>query len=366
MLQPLIVIAGSAGQKRYDPPIADPVAAREAARQIGAELAKADYRLIVYSALPQFIETDVVTGYVAGCAPDRQRVIQVRFPLGDKAAVFAEAKEHADLFDYQADANTDWEASFFRSLRDADGMLLLGGVYSGMIAGHLALGYRIPTVAVASFGGASQKIWQAMIPGQDLVTQNEKNAMAPALWGPGSAAACIKVLQQQVARRREELKTEQRRQQMRSRSARVQAILAGLLFLLAVATIPIGLVALPPDSFSLLLLLYLAGPLAGASGATIRALWAAEADGVTLRTTVLGLAAGGVAAVLFLLAQIVSGGGPTGEAHPQPLAVPFAVMIGFIAGFTFDRVYRKLAETDVTRIDALRAGETPKASQGNL
>jgi hypothetical protein len=30
-------------------------------------------------------------------------------------------------------------------------------------------------------------------------------------------------------------------------------------------------------------------------------------------------------------------------------------MTGFIAGFTFNRVYRKLAESDVTRIEAIRS-----------
>jgi len=32
-----------------------------------------------------------------------------------------------------------------------------------------------------------------------------------------------------------------------------------------------------------------------------------------------------------------------------------AVVIGFIAGFTFDAVYRKLAETDVVRTEAVAA-----------
>jgi hypothetical protein len=31
------------------------------------------------------------------------------------------------------------------------------------------------------------------------------------------------------------------------------------------------------------------------------------------------------------------------------------VMIGFIAGFTFDAVYRKLAQTDVVRTEAVAA-----------
>jgi hypothetical protein len=72
--------------------------------------------------------------------------------------------------------------------------------------------------------------------------------------------------------------------------------------------------------------------------------------------------AGNVSAILYLLAQVASnpavlGIGSAGAASaPQPNALlVVAVVIGFIAGFTFDAVYRKLAETDVVRTEAVAA-----------
>ena len=63
---PMIVIAGSADPKRsdYDPPV-DTAGAVAAAEQIGAELATAGCRILVYTSDPAFIDAHLVRGFVS-------------------------------------------------------------------------------------------------------------------------------------------------------------------------------------------------------------------------------------------------------------------------------------------------------------
>jgi hypothetical protein len=59
--------------------------------------------------------------------------IEVRFPDGAEAATFPECETHAAAFRFQPDTSQDWEVSFYRSLNDVDGLLLLGGGRSTLI-----------------------------------------------------------------------------------------------------------------------------------------------------------------------------------------------------------------------------------------
>ena len=78
---PLIAIAGSAADKRREElQLVDPVTARKAAEEIGRELAKAGCRILIYSTEPEFIESDVVQGYVSS-KKGESGSIQVRYPL---------------------------------------------------------------------------------------------------------------------------------------------------------------------------------------------------------------------------------------------------------------------------------------------
>lgn len=362
MVAPRIVIAGSADPVRqcnggYDPPLPDADAVRDVARKLGAELARKECRLVVYSADKQYIEADVVAAFVMACPPGMEKNIEVHFPVGATAPAFADCEGSPSLFSYLADSHPDWEASYYRSLGDVDGIVLLGGGNAVLITGYLALGYRIPLFALAGFGGASQKVWQALAPGRDLPTPEEKSAMATGRWTDQTAEACVKALLDQIARRRDEIAADRREARTRQRGASMQSLASLILSTLAIATIPVSNAVLAPSHWTFTLLLYFAGPIAGASGAVIRALWSAETGRSGLLTGVLGFAAGGVASILFLFAQLSLG---STTATPQATAVPIAVAIGFIAGFTFDRVYRKLAETDVTRVEALRVDQAKK------
>jgi len=58
--------------------------------------------------------------------------------------------------------------------------------------------------------------------------------------------------------------------------------------------------------------------------------------------------------VLYITANpALLGTGTAPASEPTRPLLLFSVVIGFIAGFTFDAVYRKLAETDVTHTGAV-------------
>jgi hypothetical protein len=66
----IITVIGSASPRRdYEPQVRHPSLAKAAVEQVGRELATRGLDLAVYSGRPEFIECDVVRGYIAsGCA----------------------------------------------------------------------------------------------------------------------------------------------------------------------------------------------------------------------------------------------------------------------------------------------------------
>lgn len=117
MPRPRVAVVGSVkGTRTFDPPVRQPAEARQAAEEIGRELAEAEWDLTVYSADSGFVEADVVRGYVnSGKAVAAS--IQVRAPLGKE--VFGEMAKHPEIFDVRPDPSRDWEVSFYRSLHCA-------------------------------------------------------------------------------------------------------------------------------------------------------------------------------------------------------------------------------------------------------
>ena len=117
--------------------------------------------------------------------------IQVRYPVHGEKPSFPEQQTQAQLFDWRPDHSPDWEVSFYHSLNDVDGVLLLGGGTSTLVSGLVAMGHRIAILALAAFGGASAKVWQALRPGRDLPSADEISLMARPEWSGDIAAECV-------------------------------------------------------------------------------------------------------------------------------------------------------------------------------
>ncbi len=138
-----------------------------AAEALGLELAKAGLRILVYSSGPDFLEGHIVKGYV-GSRLAKRRSVQVRYPLQGQKPEFPEQQANAELFDWRPDHSQNWEVSFYQSLNEASGILLMGGGPSTMIAGVVAMGHGIAMLPLAGFGGAAAKVWESLRPGRDL------------------------------------------------------------------------------------------------------------------------------------------------------------------------------------------------------
>jgi hypothetical protein len=350
----MIAIVGSLDDTRavpIKPPLRDPVAGKQAAEQLGKALAEKKYRIAVFSARSTYVERDVVRGYV-GAGGAGSKSITVIFPQGDtNAADFPERVQHAELFDWSEDRSPNWEMSFYRWLVRVDGVVFLGGGSSTRTAGVLALANRIPMVALAAYGGAAQEVRNAVQPGQDLPSESDFQAMAQ----PNNFPGWIDSLDAQFALRKKD----------RWRQARtVSSLIALVLLVVWVLSLPTGYLLLPRHTAAVatesappadepwgrivfLFLVFVSPMVAGASGATIRNL-RAETEPNSLKNTVLGVGAGIMASLLYVLAQLVS------NANPYSFVLlMFSVAVGFIAGLTFDAVFAKLETIKVVDSEVL-------------
>ncbi|TAN47916.1 MAG: hypothetical protein EPN21_16150 [Methylococcaceae bacterium] len=331
-----------------------------AAEDIGRELAKAGFRILVYSSGADFLEGAVVRGYISS-QTTANGAIQVRYPFGKTKPAFPEQQSHKKVFEWHPDDSHEWEVSFYQSLNEIDGILLMGGGPSTMIAGLVALGHRRAVLALTAFEGKASDVWKSLRPGRDLVSHDEKALMARPDWSPELAAECVQALKDQLTRRAEEDLQRRLKTLREEASLKWHAIIAVILFLLSVACAPYAWgegEAL--GRLCAMWLLFLSPLVAGVSGATIRLLFDLRQGTVplspqsTITTAALGLIAGGVAGLLFIIAQTTAIASEISAVQAGRL-VPFGIVIGFLAGLTLDAVFRKLLLSDVIALSAIES-----------
>jgi hypothetical protein len=347
MASPLIAVVGSADPTRtYDPPVDSDVAKR-IARALGAELAKQSCSLMVYSGSDKFIEADVVAGFVQANPSSAQSIV-LRYPQRSARGEFPQEKTHSKLFKPEADRSDDWQASFYRSVATADGVLLIGGERSTLIAGQVAVGARIPLVAVAASGGAAAQVWKTLSAGEDLPTRDEQTLMGQP-WMDGSAAACVKAL----------LDQRRRRYAVETGPTVMHSLVAVLLFVASI------LIALWSATQARTWLLYVATLLGGGAGASIRTVFECRYGGAlsvprsVIVTLALGMIAGGLAGMLYLGAQP---GAVDLKSDGAVRLVSFVAIVSVLGGLTAEAVYRKLLGLDVVHSRLLAVEDLTKGS----
>ena len=365
MADSLVAIVGSVDTQRndYDPALRNMDVAKQACEELGRELAKSGYRIVVYSSAPAFIEADIVRGYIASnqAIP---KSIEIRYPqsIGQgNPPSFPEQQTHSSIFDERPDTHPHWQVSFYASLKDASGVLLLGGAGSALIAGVVAQSYRIPLISIATFGGSAQNVWALSL--GNLVTEEERSIMGSPTWRADSAEKLIKALGDQRQRLLAEEVRIRQAQQLEQKALRNRAIAAGALVLSAVMLTILGTFRAAPSPTLFGLFFFGTPLLAGASGGVARNLFdylrglPNQSLHATSVAAVLGMMAGLIAAVLFVIAQWASNPAvkDLGEALPPGLnlLVPFELVIGFIAGLTLEMVFTKLQGTDVVNVGAV-------------
>jgi hypothetical protein len=366
MPAPLVAIVGGADPARIDLAPAEGgydekvhlETANEMAVALGAEFARRGWRIMVYHAGGAYIEARVVEGFVSATS-SRERSVIIRQPHAGVPSLFNEEKSHPGLFSRRVDTSDEWEVSFYRSLAEADAVVLIGGGYSTFTAGQVAIGSRIPILALEQSGGAARKVWRTLSPDVDLPTSEEHARMAHAL-----SAETVRdwVAGLDLQRRR--------RYAVETGPIVRHAIFSGLLFVLAMALALTSHLIAGSARLGLAKGLLLASTLfGGGAGAAIRMVFERRYGTGPLVppslavTLALGTMAGGLAGLLYLVAQ-TSATDPAADATLRLVAI--MTVISVVGGLTVETVFRKLLGVDVTHTTAIAArpdSTTPAARE---
>jgi hypothetical protein len=345
MERPLIAVVGDAAKSK------NPELAKRAAEDLGAEMAKKGCRILVFSSSPEFVEFEVVRGYIGSPLKKEPRSIEVRYPP-ELDGRFPGERPDDPLF-VRTQQGGDWEASIYPAFANLDGLVLIGGGYTTKIAGLLALGSRTPLITLGGLGGAAYEVWTYLKGDRNSNASDEDlNLMAAQVWHENSAPRCVDAL---LGQRQRKLELEKQKAlgesgKQRQHAMTVLALVGSGLFLIVLLALVESLASQLPRMFSWML--FGTPAVAGASGAAIRVLWdnwqqrtiPLELRPVTM-TVALGFWASGVAGTLFVLPQIWVLG-TLDVTHASKLA-GFAVPIGLLAGLTLDKVFPKLIKYDV-------------------
>jgi hypothetical protein len=337
--RPFVAVIG--GLRQLNPEKA--AAARDVAKEVGAELAKAGFGLVVYFSDDDSLEPHVVTGYVAALNDQSGGSIHVRYAESQRGKVrFKEEKDRRDLFDYQLFPGDDWEMPFYRSLAAAEGvdaLLLLGGHTSTLIAGQIAVARQLPVLAIDEFGGSAAKIWNQLAQATPGKTYS---------WGTRSSAAFVQDLRLEciaAAKRREE---QQRREGLFAKiiSSRERTMHAALAFAFLLAMMFFGMVYTP--FIAAYPFIIFAGLIsAGATGALVRAVTWNTGDNDSCTSLFLGGVAGFVVGLAYLIPQWVGAPGvleakASAVTATDKIQFASAVLVAVSAGVGFDTVFSRL------------------------
>lgn len=372
-----IAIVGSYNPARVDDlKLRNHELAPQAGEQLGQALAKRGFHVIVYGSYPYLLDGDVVRGYtsVVESEPD---CIHVYFSQHAGQPRFGDLPSEDPRFRFQADRNENWEISFYQSIADIDGMLLLGGGSSALIAGIVALSHKKPIAVCADFGGEARKVWNALSTKNSPATDDEVSQMGNA-WTSTSADRMVAILENQIKRLEAEkakaaADDKQRIDKMLEAQLdarrRSNVHLAASIITLALGLVVFAFTLAQPEIGSRFwqALIFLTAILTGISGSTgtvlVEELTPTRRQKPRRITSTIGLGAiAGFATVgLFLLAQVV-----INPENTTPLEQPglyqrlfmFTMVIGLIAGLTFESVFKRLREIDVVQTSGLQLSST--------
>ncbi|GAB3250568.1 hypothetical protein [Kineosporia babensis] len=345
----MVAVIGSAEAGRtYEPEMPDPAAAIQAAEEIGRELATRGHQLVVFSSDSAFIEGAAVRGYV-GSGQARPGSVLVRNTVRQSLDVFPEHADHEDLFDH-APAQGGWEVAYYRALFEVDGVILIGGGRSTMIAAIIALARRTAIGPLTAFGGAAARAWERLDHSPNTATREDLSAFT-GRWSPDKAAEAVLAVERQHQARLVDLAKDGRRRRTET-WIKVAGLLSALLFLLlGLLTVVLAATWKPEGGGAIALLVF--GPvLAAMSGGLIRR--PTEPSESRLQAAVFGAAAGGMSALLFIGAQLLTDPELLQGESAARLCI-YVVPVGFIAGLAFDAVLTKLRGTDVVQTSSVQS-----------
>lgn len=353
----------------YNPKLKNVDVAPDAARALGKELARAKHPILVFSSNPSYLEPHVVAGYVANGEAQPKSIV-VLYPKDRDPNIhdeFPEQKTHPTLFDPRIDPNPRWEASFYQSLPDVKGVLIVGGGSATLIMGLMALASRVPVVSLACFGGSGEEIW-AIATNKPWIDPQDINEMGRAGWADEMAEKLVKSFDSQRANiqklDRERVAAVTRINNDREKRSQY-AIGLGIVSALLTA---LGVLGNHPFKGGVTWLViyaicFIAIPVsAGIAGSMFltlrqsRSLSSLVPPPSIKETMAHGLWAGLGSAVLFFVSQVTANRDIKSLSQAViegtgglEILLLFSLMIGFVAGLTYEAVFGKWEAVDASR-----------------
>jgi hypothetical protein len=275
--------------------------AKMAAKAIGIELAKAGFGLVVYNSDDASLEPHVVEGYVSARSEGKGK-IRVRCSKSQTKDVNFKEDQGDGLFEYQDFTQPDWQVPFFRSLAEdgsVDGVVLMAGAQTVLIAGYIALARRLPILAVDQYGGSAEKIWNEL-------AQHNPEVKA---WNRRPAADFIQDLKQRCDRHISEREAQRKREAALEAmsSERLKTILLFAVSAALAACVVIG-IAWTPHPATYLQVMLIGLVVAGASGSMIGGVRWGFTDSTPARSLVMGALVGLLVGVAYFIPLWVADG----------------------------------------------------------
>lgn len=372
-----IAIIGSVDQTRtdYDPILRNTAEASGAARALGKELARAKHRVLVFSSDSSFVEADVVAGYVAS-GEALPKSIVILYPRDRDPNVhgeFPEQRTHPEIFYPKTDPHPRWEASYYQSLPDVKGILLIGGGRATLIMGLMALAHRMPVVALSCFGGNAEEIW-AMLTKKPWIDPEDRDEMGRTNWTETMAVKLVKSFDKQRANlnqmAQDHVAAAERIRMDRERRSHLAirfGISAALLTAFGVFGNQIfgGVLWLVIYALCFIAVPMSAG-IAGSMFFTLRRMRKlnGQADPPSIVETIAhGFWAGVGSAILFFVSQVTANRDikSLGQAVMEgvgglDILILFSLTIGFVAGLTYEAVFGKWETVDASRSGMIESG----------
>lgn len=377
MLEKPIAIIGSIDPTRtdYDPALKNNAAAISAARALGKELAYANHRILVFSSNPSFLESHVVAGYIeSGVALPKS--IKILYPRKRDPQVhgdFPEQKTHPTYFDPKIDPHPRWEASFYQSLPNVKGILMIGGGRATLIMGLMALANSMPIVSIACFGGNAEDIW-SLGQNKPWIDTDDWDEMGRTSWTDNMAATLVKSFDKQQANlyklvqdKNSAVESIRKNRENRSQWATGFGILAAILTVLGV----FGNQLVGGSKWLVIYALcFIAVPMsAGIAGSMFFSLrqirrFGDIAPSTSIKETIAhGLWAGLGSMVLFFVSQVTANRDIKSLSQAViegvgglDILLLFSLIIGFVAGLTYEAVFAKWETVDASRSGMIGKG----------
>lgn len=342
-----VFVIGSSHYKEADAPLLFTFAA-----EIGAELAHRNHTVLVGSVDESTVDYHVVKGMIDSGAD--KNTVEIHRPANHQGADDeAKLTNAANVrFVTPFHASLDWHIVHTEAITTADAVLLLGGRPSTASAGVTAKLLGKAVIPVACFGGGAREVWTYSSSRREEFYSGALNdEQIDCL-----ASSTPLLTAQQVVSDLESV------YKARSRSSTPTWLLGVVIVLMSIAIAGIFIILFRTEYSTdrrpawQLLSMFLGAFFGGFLGTTMRSLWRWR-DGEKLTEArvvvdaMLGIAAGVVSAVLYLVTKVVVVGAPT--YHDNPTRVTLMMMLlGIFAAFYLETAFKRFDSLQNTLLAA--------------